>query len=57
MLSRKIGEKIVIGDGTIVLTLVDIQGDKIRLGVEAPREVPIARDELLPQDHPARRKP
>ena len=46
VLSRKLGEKIYIGDN-ICITVVDIDRGKIRLGIEAPREVPIFRKELL----------
>jgi carbon storage regulator len=49
VLSRKLGEKILIGD-SIVITVVDIDRGKIRLGIEAPRDVPIFRQELLPPD-------
>ena len=45
VLSRKIGEKIHIGSG-ITVTVVEIQGNKIRLGIDAPEEVPIFRAEL-----------
>lgn len=47
VLSRKLGEKIYIGDN-ICITVVDIDRGKIRLGIEAPREVAIFRQELLP---------
>jgi carbon storage regulator len=47
VLSRKLGEKIFIGDN-ICITVVDIDRGKIRLGIEAPREVAIYRQELLP---------
>ena len=47
VLSRKLGEKIFIGDN-ICITVVDIDRGKIRLGIEAPRDVPIFRQELLP---------
>lgn len=47
VLSRRLGEKIVIGDN-ICITVVDIDRGKIRLGIEAPRDVPIYRQELLP---------
>lgn len=46
VLSRKKSERIVI-DGNIVITVVDVRGDKVRLGIEAPREVPIHRSEVL----------
>ena len=52
VLSRKLGEKIFINDN-ICITVVDIDRGKIRLGIEAPREVPIFRKELL-EPHPAK---
>lgn len=45
VLSRKRGESIVI-DGSITVTVLDVKGDRIRLGFEAPAEVPIYRQEL-----------
>jgi carbon storage regulator len=54
VLSRKLGEKIFIGDN-ICITVVDIDRGKIRLGIEAPRDVPIYRQELLPLDQQQRR--
>ncbi len=47
VLSRKLGEKICIGEN-ICITVVDIDRGKIRLGIEAPRDVPVFRQELLP---------
>lgn len=47
VLSRKLGEKIFIGD-SIVITVVDIDRGKIRLGIDAPRSVPVYRQELMP---------
>jgi carbon storage regulator len=49
VLSRKLGEKIYISEN-ICITVVDIDRGKIRLGIEAPRDVPIFRKELLPLD-------
>lgn len=46
VLSRKLGEKIYISDN-ICITVVDIDRGKIRLGIEAPRSVPIFRQELV----------
>ena len=45
VLTRKQGEKIVIGNG-VVITVVEIDRGKVRLGIEAPREVRIAREEV-----------
>ena len=45
VLSRKKGEEIVIGDA-IFMTIVDIRGDKVRVGIEAPREIPVHRREV-----------
>lgn len=45
VLSRQRDESIVIGDN-IVITIVDIRGDKVRLGIEAPSEVPVHRQEV-----------
>ncbi len=46
VLSRKFNESIVI-DGGIKITIVEICGNRIRLGIEAPREVGIMREELI----------
>lgn len=45
VLSRQRDESIMIGD-TIVVTIVDIRGDKVRLGINAPAEVPVHRQEV-----------
>ena len=45
ILSRQKDQVITIGDN-IVITIVDIRGDKVRLGIEAPREVPVHRQEV-----------
>lgn len=45
VLTRKIGERIVIGDN-IVLTVIAIDGGRIRLGIEAPKEIPVHRKEV-----------
>lgn len=45
VLSRKIQETIVIGEN-ITVTLVDVRGDRVRIGVEAPREVIVDRGEV-----------
>jgi carbon storage regulator len=46
VLSRKKNESIIIDDN-IVVTIVDIKGDKVRLGFESPKEVKIHRREVF----------
>ena len=45
VLSRKLGEKVHIGSG-ITITVVEVKGSKIRLGIDAPNDIPIFRAEL-----------
>ena len=45
VLSRKLGEAIVIGNG-ITVTIVEVKGERVRLGVSAPPEVTIHREEV-----------
>ncbi len=46
LLTRKLGEHIVIDD-RITVTVLEIRGHQIRLGVDAPQKIPIKREELL----------
>ena len=45
VLSRHRDESIMIGDN-VVITIVDIRGDKVRLGIDAPNEIPVHRQEV-----------
>jgi len=45
VLSRHRDESIIIGDN-VVVTIVDIRGDKVRLGIDAPTEIPVHRREV-----------
>lgn len=45
VLSRRIGEKIVIGDNVTVSVLA-VKGSQVRIGIEAPREVKVDREEI-----------
>lgn len=47
-LTRKKKESIVIGD-QIEITILDIQGDQVKLGIQAPRSIPIHRKEVYLQ--------
>lgn len=45
VLSRHRDESIMIGDN-VVVTIVDIRGDKVRLGIDAPQDIPVHRQEV-----------
>lgn len=45
VLSRKEGERIVV-DGQITITLIEIRGKKARIGINAPRHIPVHRQEI-----------
>lgn len=55
VLSRTLGQKIYIGE-KIVITVTSIDRGKIRLGIEAPSNVPIVREELLEAEANAKTK-
>ena len=46
VLSRKIGEKMFIGSD-ISFVVVEVKGNRVRIGIEAPDEIPITREELF----------
>ena len=52
VLTRKPGEKIRIGD-EIVLTVIEIKGNRIKLGIDAPNDISIVRGELCDWSAPA----
>lgn len=46
VLSRRKNEQVDIGDGTVIVTIVDIRGDKVRLGIQAAPDIPVHRMEV-----------
>lgn len=46
VISRKVGESLIIGDG-VTIKILSLGSDKISVGIDAPRHVPIVRAELL----------
>ena len=51
VLSRKLNEKIIV-NGNIVLTVVKIDRNQVRIGIEAPGDIPIYREEIMPLGTP-----
>ena len=49
VLTRKSEQKIKIGND-IVITVLKVQGDQVSLGIEAPRDIKVVREELLKED-------
>lgn len=46
ILSRRTNEKLVIGDG-VIISIVEIRGDQVKLGIEAPKDVKVYRQEVF----------
>ncbi len=46
ILTRRVGEKLIIGDDVIV-TILSLKGNQIRVGIDAPREVKVHRQEVF----------
>ena len=45
VITRKVGERICLGDD-VTITVLDVVGSSVRLGIEAPREIPVYRHEI-----------
>lgn len=52
VLSRKVGQRVVIAED-IIVEVLEVRGQTIRLGIEAPAEVPIWREELAAAINPS----
>jgi carbon storage regulator len=50
VISRKLGQGLILGKD-IEITVLRVDGDQVRLGIKAPREVPVLRRELLDEVH------
>ena len=47
VLTRKVGESITIGDGSITVSVMEVKGRQVRLGIEAPADTAIHRQEIF----------
>jgi carbon storage regulator len=47
ILTRKVGESITIGDGSITVSVMEVKGRQVRLGINAPPSTPIHRQEIF----------
>jgi len=47
VLSRKPGQRVVVPSCGLTITIVSVEGEKVRLGFSAPREISVLREELL----------
>ena len=47
ILTRKVGESITIGDGSITVSVMEVKGRQVRLGINAPPDTPIHREEVF----------
>ncbi|HWG43917.1 MAG TPA: carbon storage regulator [Gemmataceae bacterium] len=56
VLTRRIGEEIIIAD-SIRVTVVDVKGERVRLGITAAPSVPVMRQELLGRESQRRQQP
>lgn len=54
VLSRKADQSIKIGDN-ITVTIITVRGDKVRLGIDAPKDVPVHRNEVYEMIQKSRR--
>jgi carbon storage regulator len=50
VLTRKLGQRIIVSDN-IVITVVKIDKNQVRLGIEAPKEIPVMREEIDPHNN------
>lgn len=46
VLTRGLNEAVIIGDGKITVTILDVKGSQVRVGIKAPREISVHRQEI-----------
>lgn len=55
VLTRHKNQKIIIGN-SIVIIVQDIAGNRVRLGIEAPKDIPVLREELINKNRPPQKE-
>lgn len=46
VLTRSIGERLIIGNGEVCLHVLEVRGNQVRIGIDAPRHIPVHREEI-----------
>jgi carbon storage regulator len=47
VLTRAVGERLIIGNGEVRLHVLEVRGNQVRLGIDAPRHIPVHREEIF----------
>ena len=47
VLTRSVGERLIINDGEIKLSVLEVKGNQVRIGIDAPRDVSVHREEVF----------
>ncbi len=47
VLTRSVGERLVINDGEIKISVLEVKGNQVRIGIDAPRSVSVHREEVF----------
>jgi carbon storage regulator len=47
ILSRKVKERIILGNGEITFTIVEMGGSQVKVGIDAPKDIPVHREEIF----------
>lgn len=47
VLTRSVGERLIIGNGEIKLTILDVRGNQVRIGIDAPKHITVHREEIF----------
>ncbi len=47
VLTRSIGERLIINDGEIKISVLEVKGNQVRIGIDAPRDVSVHREEVF----------